>query len=1458
MGVPRTWFWLVHYLCGMTTWTLGSMLLLAMMSQVNGPHGLAFIFRTNPMIVFSAMLIFNSGYILIGLFTSLFFDTASLGLACGLILWTVSLLGPFLSLEWSARTVSAYITTKSSAKIGASLIPIHGLYFFFRIVEFYESYDVPFGWPAIYRKALGRDNVTPFTIMLCMGASSFVFSVAIWYLEAVLPWTNVVPLPLHFPFMASYWNVIQEEIKVAGSQESTHSQEEGQENFEEEPRHLLLVLETIDLCKVYRNKFAVDHLNMRLYYGQIFVLLGHNGAGKTTTCSMLSGFLRPTFGTAIIEGFDLIKYHDDSLENVRLCPQKDMLYEDMTLYEHLYFFALVQRVAPEAIAEQIELLVKSLHFGSHLHSLPRAMPSGVKRKLVLAIAILADPKVLILDEPTAGLDPQSRHEVWDLLQKMRRTCTMLLTTHDMEEADVVGDRIAILAEGTIRCCGSSQFLKHRFGTGYHMDIGKRLHRCDVQGIIMVVKTYVPTVQLVSESAEVLRLSLGVTSSEGFVDMFKVLERFRSKLGIVEMSVSVTTMEDIYLRIADEMMEEHAESMTAAGAVPTHEPVDVAALRDNCDGCVWRKSTLQCLVALVRKRCQYARHQWTLPVLGIFAPALLLALQGYREARNTQATLNLADVYSYDINAMYNFTVASMLTSDEESLLVSQYFRQLMEEKTAEVTRVRDVTDYLLEVGTRSFDEYNKYVVGASFLLVGKKRSARQDPNEGVVQLGLSQDYEGRLVIAWYSGEFYHSAIIALNLVHTALLRWTVGDDTAAIKLRVRPQKNLEESVEYDKDSPEVIQRQLERFTFGAMSLATMTAACGLFPVADRVSGCRQLQLLTGLSVRVYWLANFLFDYFLYTLSTGCICGIMLLFYGAFFQEMMQPVLLLFACYGVCALSLGYLLTLAANSPSTGYALVLLLSFFGAFMTSGTIAAELLKTAVGIRFVLLNLLPLLRLMPSFAFMSAFLSTVSKSQLAWICSRSALNVYKRVCVEPAEGFSVAVEEERRNNKDFVRHCCPEFLRAGAMQQVPDFRPSLSDIDEVFLMLVECVIFTLLLLYLDSGGMGHLQELYGAEKDVRQTVPVHGTMDEDVEAEETRIRYQVVAHKMGSDIVAVLEFCKKFRTRTVVKGISFSVAEGEVLTVLGVPGSGKSTLLRMLATDLPHDRGRALMKTPRGIVGMRSDPVSWRAGIGYCPQREGLLEQLTGNETLALFARLRGVPESRVFAVARDVARLVGIDAVLQDYVASYSGGLRRRLSVGVALVGLPPVVLLDEPTVGVDVVSRRTVWEALHALQQTAKTTVIMTTGSMEEAEGVCDRLAIVIDGEFQCIGTLTHLRSKFAQGYTVTVKTHDEYKDDLEYRGKLMRAISDTFPNSNLQQAFEGFLEYHMPESGLPWHELFAHAEAIKRKLNLFEFLISNTTLDHVYAALARWERGRARRAAGEGSPGQDGGGSPEM
>ncbi|CAN8027928.1 unnamed protein product [Ixodes persulcatus] len=545
MGLRRSWTWLVHYVCFMLTWTLSCVLVLALMTLVEGSQGVPFVYLANPLLVFVAMMLFASAYVLFGMLISLFFDKSSLAVAFGLLLWSATLVVPFLAWHWNNRTLTAYLELPRWVKLATSLIPVHGLYYIFRIIELYDYYERKFDWPMIYKYALLKDNVLPFEIMLAMGSMSGLFGFLIWYLEMVLPWTATIPEPLHFPFRASYWNVAEEEIKLPASHESIP--DESQDNFEEEPRHLLLVVEALNISKVYRKKHAVDHLTLRLYHGQILVLLGHNGAGKTTLVNMLTGMLRPTSGTAIIEGFDLTKDHEDALVNVRLCPQKNQLYEQMTVYEHLFFFAAIQKVSRDVIADQIDALVNALRLSSFLTLFPRALPGALKRKLCIALAIIADPKVLFLDEPTAGLDPQSRHDVWELLQKARRSCTILLTTHNMEEADVLGDRIAIIAEGSIRCCGSPTFLKRKLGTGYHLKIGKRPKRCDVQGIISMVQSYVPTAHLVSDTPKVLRLAMGVTSSEGFVEMFKVLERFRSKLGILSVYVSVTTMENVYWR-----------------------------------------------------------------------------------------------------------------------------------------------------------------------------------------------------------------------------------------------------------------------------------------------------------------------------------------------------------------------------------------------------------------------------------------------------------------------------------------------------------------------------------------------------------------------------------------------------------------------------------------------------------------------------------------------------------------------------------------------------------------------------------------------------------------------------------------------------------------------------------------------------------------------------------------------
>ncbi|CAN8004393.1 unnamed protein product, partial [Ixodes hexagonus] len=1454
MGLRRSRTWPVHYVSFMLTWTLSCLLLLALMTLVRGSDGVVFLYMVNPMIVFMAMVLFASAYVLLAMLISLFFEKSSLALAFGLLLWSAALAVPFLTWHWSHRTVSAYLRLPRWVKLATSLIPKR----FINPAKFPVS-DRRFEWPMIYKYALLMDNVMPFEIMVAMGFMSVLFGLLIWYLEMVFPWTATIPEPLYFPFMATYWNVVEEEIKLPASHESVT--EDAQENFEEEPRHLLLVVEALDLCKVYSKKYAVDHLTLRLYYGQIMVLLGHNGAGKTTLVNMLTGMVRPTSGTAIIEGLDLIRNHEDSLMQVRLCPQKNRLYDQMTVYEHLFFFAVIQKIARDVITDQIDAVVKALRLGDHLTNYPKALPGALKRKLCLALAIIADPKILILDEPTAGLDPQSRHEVWELLQKARRSCTILLTTHDMEEADVLGDRIAILAEGSIRCCGSPTFLKRKFGTGYHLKIGKCPKRCEVHGIVSLVKSYVPTVQVVTDGSSTLRLAMGVTSSEGFrfevrLSFLKVLEKFRVKLGIVSMSMSVTTMEDVYWRLFEyrggyDLADFQPLVLSLASRGTWRRPdtllalvcprlqnrerhqaaaagrVDLDKLRALCEQRASNVSAFKRTKALMRKRLQYTRKQWKVLLAGLLVPALIFSSQGVRDAA-AAVKFEMEPVYKYDLMDMFGGGTLSVVSSDESTFsMAHDFYESLLQHKLSQVTTVRDVKDHVLELGNSDLSVYMRCLIGASFSRDTKRR------------------HGSRLVVtAWHNGEAYHTAAIALNLVHTALLRSLSDDGTATITLHVRPQWRLEEAARRVSTNSLVVEAVVERNIAFSVAMSLMIATFGLFPVADRVSKSKHLQLMTGLTGNVYWAANFLFDFTFYLLAVSFFVGVLYCFYSDYTVTMMGPMVFILVAYGLCVIPMTYLLSFTARSSANCYSTVLIVCFFGSVQAIAYIAYIALLPVVLTRDLggwayVLSLRPLMALHPSSGFVLAFMRTVYAKQRAFICSKQTLKEYHRLCVGGSDHHHAEDSPRTKESSDeFIDNCCDAFSRSGKTA-IPEAQLRYTSLVEPFVMIGEAVLFVVLLMYRDSGSYGRFWAFLGTKVQRRRGWQ-HSVRDDDLAREEAHVRSLIASHELPNEVLAVLEMSKRFRRRMAVNSASFSVRQGEIFGILGVNGSGKTTLFRMLTGDLTVDKGRALLKTPRGLSSLTSDIKLWQSSTGYCPQHDGFLEQLSGWDMLALFARLRGVPERLMPEVVRKFSQLVDLEPIVNDTIDTYSGGCRRKLSIGLAIIGMPPVVFLDEPTTGVDAVSRKKLWTSLKSLQSTASMAIVMSSHSMEEVDFLCDRVAIMIDGEFQCLGTIASLKAKYARGYTMAVKTHVEYKDDLDYTNKLLRTVTATFPNIKLRESYEGYLEYHMADTGLPWSQMFQMTETIRRRLNLLEILLCNTTLDQTYVALAKKEGARRR------------------
>jgi len=239
----------------------------------------------------------------------------------------------------------------------------------------------------------------------------------------------------------------------------------------ENPRQFPLLINNIR--KIYagpEKKVAVKSFCLGVRPGETFGLLGPNGAGKTTLISMLTGLYPPTAGEAMVAGYAIKDEIDNVHLNMGVCPQFDLLWPELTVNDHLLFYARMRGVPVNEEKERVSRAMDEVYLANFKDFKTRQLSGGMKRRLSVAIALVGDPKVVFLDEPTTGLDPENRRQLWDILTESRGKRSMVLTTHSMEEADVLCNRIGIICKGVLRCIGPQVRLKTLYGGGYHLSI----------------------------------------------------------------------------------------------------------------------------------------------------------------------------------------------------------------------------------------------------------------------------------------------------------------------------------------------------------------------------------------------------------------------------------------------------------------------------------------------------------------------------------------------------------------------------------------------------------------------------------------------------------------------------------------------------------------------------------------------------------------------------------------------------------------------------------------------------------------------------------------------------------------------------------------------------------------------------------------------------------------------------
>jgi ABC-2 type transport system ATP-binding protein len=298
-----------------------------------------------------------------------------------------------------------------------------------------------------------------------------------------------------------------------------------------------LAIQTFDLTRIFGSLVAVNGINLNIKKGELFALLGPNGAGKTTAISMLCCLLKPTGGTALVMGRDIVTESYEVKKVIGVSPQETTLSDRLTPLENLQLIAGLHGMPSAKARKWSRLMLETMGLEDRAKDQVRRFSGGMKRRLSLAMALIHDPQLIILDEPTLGLDPQARRAVWEYVMRLKGEKTILLTTHYMDEADYLADRIGIMDAGAVIALGSGKELKGGM-IDQHTLVVKGWNI--TQNAVMEMQHRYP--QVTAEGG-----TLFITDRR--LDLREIVDRLHG-LGVSIRSVAYKepTLEDVFLRL----------------------------------------------------------------------------------------------------------------------------------------------------------------------------------------------------------------------------------------------------------------------------------------------------------------------------------------------------------------------------------------------------------------------------------------------------------------------------------------------------------------------------------------------------------------------------------------------------------------------------------------------------------------------------------------------------------------------------------------------------------------------------------------------------------------------------------------------------------------------------------------------------------------------------------------------
>ena len=1065
---------------------------------------------------------------------------------------------------------------------------------------------------------------------------------------------------------------------------------------------------------------ALNDLNLNIFEDEITAVIGHNGAGKTTLFNILTGISLPTSGVVEIYGKDTSNISE--LRKLRLMigfsSQKDMIHLDLTCREHLQFFLQVKNLQNDAMQWEEELIppeVKDVCVSK--------LSVGQKQKLKLAIALIGNPRVLVLDEPTSGMDILARNVIWKILKKLKVGRVILLSTHLMNEADSLADKKAILSNGSIQCCGSSLFLKSHFDIGYHLSL--ILENSDkFDFATMLVKSYIPESTIESKNENSIVFGLPLSSRKKFHVLFEAIEKhagYKDRPSIIaKFSVTMNTLEEVFLKVQ-------------SGITDLDRSLDISS-SDSFEGFSSKNepNLYDQLLVMVKRKLKDDWRNFSLAIAKLTFPFLfVLCFMASRKLISFKFPFGVDDSpFSLDCS-LYNFSK--------------------------------------VHVNFYSSKEQRKYAgkLGVNLMDFSFTNSAKSH-----LAIGITEE----AFIGLYQGSCLHAIPVMVNLISNLILKldsFPSSSEKILVFNWVWPATT--------RDTYVINAQQINQMLyFISFSILTVSSIFPTSIVVDRKRNCLRQIKLANINGATYWLANLISD---------CLQMVVLVVLS----------LLVFFAGHTFIISISYyflvLVVVLQYVPA-----LLLFSYFITLFCSNVTFVQFYSPVIfyslgfGIHFFFDVYL---RKMPTFVK----------------CLVSAIN--------PPYGIILAFDSF---------HLLFEVLHYG------DANINLYYYfgNHYFNFFVSpwinvLLYFALLIAFEQISGSAFLNRINFTFKGFEETRyaedNIHFLSNQDVAVNSNLLNERAVisAKHLTKVYKSFGSLCFKKNKKVAVSNASFDISKGETLGLLGPNGAGKSTLIGMIVNNVTPTKGQV------EISGKSQTLCGGNvfSRLSFCPQENSCWDNITILEHLKFFLKLRGIRDDKM---VHFVLEKLELDDDRHKLFKNLSFGNKRKLCFAISQLGQNEAIVLDEPTAGLDPISRKSLWRCHKLFSKTNPRGVLISTHSVEEAEVLCDKLAIIVKGQILCTGFTKELKNFSDSGYTMEIKLHGFNAENMS---RLKEFVSEVLiPGSEIINECYDWITFKTPQNSmLKLSKIFQLIEINKERLQIEDYSFSQATLERVFLEL---------------------------